>query len=76
MNSSVGTNERKWQILYRDAVLELDIGALPRKVEAAKAAIHSRMAELEGLQAGTEASQLQDAVHLLDFVLRMYRTKE
>ena len=71
-----GSNKARWKALYQAAVLELDTGALPRRIEAAKAAIHARMAELEGLQAGTEASQLQDAVNMLDFVLRMYRTKE
>jgi hypothetical protein len=34
-------------ILYQAAVLELDAEALPHRVEAAKAAIHSRVAELE-----------------------------
>jgi hypothetical protein len=56
-------------------MLELDAGALPNRVEAAKAAIHCRIAELERAQAGTEASQLQDALHMLDVLLRMYGTK-
>jgi hypothetical protein len=34
------------------------------------------MAEAEGSQAGTEASQLEDALHMLDVLLRMYGTKE
>jgi hypothetical protein len=57
-------------------MLELDIEALPHRIEAAQAAIHSRMAELEGSQAGTEASQLQDALNMLAVLRRMYRTKD
>jgi hypothetical protein len=57
-------------------MLELDTGALPHRVEAAKAAIHRRMAELEQAQAGTEPSQRQDALHTPDVLLRMYGTKE
>jgi hypothetical protein len=57
-------------------MLELDTGVLPDRIEAAKAAIHSRMAEVDGSQAATEALQLQDALHMLDVLLRMYGTKE
>jgi hypothetical protein len=49
---------------------------LPHRIEAAQAAIHSRTAELQGSQAGTEASQLQDALNMLDVLLRMYRSKD
>jgi hypothetical protein len=75
MRSSRGSTEPKWKILYQAAMLELDAGALPNRVEAAKAAIHCRIAELERAQAGTEASQLQDALHMVDVLLRMYGTK-
>jgi hypothetical protein len=57
-------------------MLELDTEALPHRTEAAQAAIHSRMAELEGSQSGSEASQLQDALQMLDVLRRIYRTKD
>jgi len=47
-------------------MLELDTEALSHRIKAAQVAIHGRMAELEGSQAGTEASQLQDALNMLD----------
>jgi hypothetical protein len=76
MSSLRGSDEPKWKNLYQAAMLELDAEALPRRIEAAKAAIHSRMAELEGSQAATEASQLQDALNMLDVLLRMCRSKD
>jgi hypothetical protein len=71
-----GSKKARWKALYQAAMLELDNGALPARIEAANAAIHSRMAEADGSQAGTEASQLEDALHMLDVLLRMYGTKE
>jgi hypothetical protein len=71
MSGAWGANEPKWKILYQAAVLELDTGALPHRIEAAQSAIHSRMAELEGSQASTEASQLQDALNMLDVLRRI-----
>jgi hypothetical protein len=71
-----GSKKARWKALYQAAMLELDTGVLPARIEAAKAAIHSRMAELERAQAGPEASQLQDALHMLDVLLRMYGTKK
>jgi hypothetical protein len=53
-----------------------DTGVLPGRIEAAQAAIHSRMAGLEGAQGGSEAAQLQDALHMLDVLLRIYGTKD
>jgi hypothetical protein len=76
LSSSSGSNEPEWKILYRAAMLELDTEALPHRIEAAQAAIRSRMAELEGSQAGTEASQLQDALNMLDVLRRICRTKD
>ena len=76
MSSSSGSNEPEWKILYQAAMLELDTEALSHRIKAAQSAIHSRMAELEGSQAGTEASQLQDALNMLAVLRRMYRTKD
>jgi hypothetical protein len=50
MRSSTRSIEPKWKTLYQAAMLELDTGALPHRVEGAKAAIHGRMAELEQAQ--------------------------
>ena len=72
-----GSKKARWKALYQAAMLELDTGVLPARIEAAKAAIHSRMAELDRAQAGTtEVSQLQDGLHMLDVLLRMYGTKK
>ena len=72
----MGSKKARWNALYQAAMLELDPGALPARIEVARAAIHRRMAEADGSQAGTEASQLEDALHMLDVLLRMYGTKE
>ena len=71
-----GSKKAWWKALYQAAMLELDPGVLPARIEVARAAIHSRMAEADGSQAGTEASQLEDALHMLDVLLRMYGTKD
>jgi hypothetical protein len=71
-----GSKKARWKALYQAAMLELDNGALPARIEAANAAIHSRMAEAEGSQAGSEASQLEDALRILGVLLRIYGTKE
>jgi hypothetical protein len=47
-----GSKKARWKALYQAAMLELDTGVLPARIEAAKAAIHSRMAGLEGAQDG------------------------
>jgi hypothetical protein len=71
-----GSKKARWKALYEAAVLELDSGALPRRIDAAKTAIHSRIVELNASQASTEADQLQDALNILDDLLRMSRTKD
>jgi hypothetical protein len=75
-NDLNGIKKARWKALYQAAMLELDNGVLPARIEAAKAAIHSRMAEADGSQAETEASQLEDALHMLDVLLRMYGRKK
>jgi hypothetical protein len=49
---------------------------LPRRIEAARAAIQARIVELDTSQASDEASQLQDALKIVDALLRMYETKD
>jgi hypothetical protein len=75
MSRPMGLEEPKWKILYQAAMLELDSEPLPGRIEAAKAAIHARMAELEVSKHSTEAS-LQDALNMLDVLLRIYRSKD
>jgi hypothetical protein len=45
-----GSKKARWKALYQAAMLELDNGALPARIEAAKTAIHGRMAEVDGSQ--------------------------
>ena len=59
--SLTGSKKARWKALYQTAMLELDTGVLPARIEAAKAAMHSRMAEVDGSQVRSEAAQLQDA---------------
>jgi len=56
-----GSKKARWKALYQTAMLELDTGVLPARIEAAKAAMHSRMAEVDASQVRSEAAQLQDA---------------
>jgi hypothetical protein len=62
----------EWLKLYEAAVLELDRAALPNRVQAAKAAIHTRIVELRTAQATEEDSRLKDALKMLDALTRMY----
>ena len=71
-----GSKKARWKALYQAAMLELDNGVLPARIEAAKTAIHGRMAEVDGSQVRSEAAQLQDALHMLNVLLRTYGTKE
>jgi hypothetical protein len=49
------TNSTSWQELYTAAMLELGRAALPRRIEAAQAAIQQAMEELAGTRkVGTE----------------------
>jgi hypothetical protein len=62
----------EWQKLYEAAVLEMDLGVLPSRVQAAKAAIRSRIVELRTSQPVEEDSRLNDALRILDGLMKMY----
>jgi hypothetical protein len=62
----------EWQKLYEAAVLEMDLAVLPSRVQAAKAAIRSRIVELRTSQSVEEDSRLNDALRILDGLMRMY----
>jgi hypothetical protein len=70
--SNSDARSRDWQKLYEAAVLELDPAVLATRVQAAKAAIHSRMVELGTSQPVDEDSRLEGALKILDGLLRMY----
>jgi hypothetical protein len=61
-----------WQKLYEEAVLELDRTILPSRVQAAKAAIHTRIVELRTSQPTEEDSRLEASLKILDGLMRMY----
>jgi hypothetical protein len=61
-----------WQKLYEEAVLELDRTALPSRVQAAKVAIEARIVELRTSQPKDDDSRLENALKILDGLMRMY----
>lgn len=62
----------EWKKLYAAAVLELDRAALPSRVQAARAAIHSRIVELKRSPGSEDESRLEDALKILDRLSKMY----
>lgn len=62
----------EWQKLYEAALLELDRTALPSRIQAARAAIHSRIVELRTSQPTEDDSRLENALKILDSLMRMY----
>ena len=62
----------EWQKLYEAAVLEMDRALLPSRVQAAKGAILTRIVELRTSQPVEEDSRLNDALKILDGLMRMY----
>ena len=54
-----------WQRHYETAILEVDRSRLPRLIEAAEAAIHARIKELESDHLGTaeERQAITDALN-------------
>ena len=62
----------EWQKLYEAAVLELDRAAVPSRVRAARAAIHSRIVELRTSQPTEDDSQLENALKILDSLMKIY----
>ena len=58
--------------LYEAAVLELDRTALPSRVQAAKAAIHTRIVELRTTEPPEEDSRLDDALKMLERLTKIY----
>ena len=72
--SSSGPRSAKleWQKLYEAAVLELDRTALPSRVQAAKAAIQTRIVELRTTEPPEEDSRLDDALKMLERLTKIY----
>jgi len=61
-----------WQRLYEAAMLELDQSVLPSRVHAARVAIQTRIVELHASQSCEENSRLEDALTMLDRLLKIY----
>lgn len=68
------TNKNLWQDLYTAALLELDREVLPRRIEAAQAAIQRARGELTGnsrLAAMEEMQAMAEALHTLQLLQRL-----
>jgi hypothetical protein len=57
--------------LYEAAVLEVDLEVLPRRVSAAKKAIHLQVVKLHKMDKAGGVWALMDALNVLDDLLRM-----
>jgi hypothetical protein len=67
-------DELRWRRLYEAAVLELDQTILPKRVKAAKKAIHSQIVKLHKEDEAAEVWGLMDALNVLDDLLKMYES--
>jgi hypothetical protein len=57
--------ESNWQTLYRAALIESDPAKLVGRIEAARRAIHARLAETDPAGDNREREQLDRALHAL-----------
>jgi hypothetical protein len=60
----------RWRRLYEAAVLEVDLEVLPRRVSAAKKAIHLQIVKLHKVDDAGNVWALMDALNALDDLLR------
>ena len=60
-----------WRRLYEAAVLEINLGILPIRIEAAKKAIHARMGELALSDENGQWEALTDALNVLEDLRKM-----
>ncbi len=67
MQSSAPTegNVPRWRVLYEAAVLELDRGKLPQRIQEAQAAITSCLQDLEDGAAACDKESLMNALLVL-----------
>jgi hypothetical protein len=56
-----------WEPLYKAAMLETEVGELPKRIEAAKAALDLRKMELGGSDL-KERLAIGDAIHSLELL--------
>lgn len=66
-----------WEELYEAAVLETDDKNLPNRLQSAKAAIDSRLREIQLDHGGTPAERqaISDALHGLDVLRKELETR-
>ena len=62
-----------WRQLYEDAVLELDLAYIPKRVEDAMKAIQDALVELSAQGKAEDCCQLFDALTVLDDLTKMYK---
>ena len=69
-------SQSMWKQVYQDAVLELDSGFLPSKLEAARKAIEDRLSELRsGGGTRREFMELGDAQRTISILQRQEQFK-
>jgi hypothetical protein len=71
----VGRPLPHWRKLYEDAILELDIAKIPRRIEDARKAIQSAIVELSSHGKNEDCKQLLDALTVMDDLLKMYKQR-
>jgi hypothetical protein len=59
--------------LYEDAVLELDLAKIPKRVENARKGIQDALVELSGQGKTENCRELFDALTILDDLIKMYK---
>jgi hypothetical protein len=69
--------ESAWRKFYENAVLELDVTALPTRIAVARTAIYDRAEEVLGSNpASSECRSLQDALRVLEVLENMPKAKK
>jgi hypothetical protein len=76
MDNAESNEQPDWKRLFEAAMLELDLGSVPKKIEQAKAAIALRASELQMREVSEEQLALQDALNALNDLARMLQREE
>jgi hypothetical protein len=66
------TMNQEWQERYREALVEINLEELPRRIEAARKAIYHRIEELRGADAVSPLEQqaIEDALRSLQVLAK------
>lgn len=62
--------QSEWQDLYKAALLELDPAFLPKRIDAARNAIHNRLRNESESISKRELEEIESALRMLSYLLK------